>query len=35
VLLCSEPSVARDRFAATEVRDLLLDLAGVPVGVRT
>jgi len=35
VLLCSEPSVARDRFAATEVRDLLLDLAGVPVGTRT
>jgi len=35
VLLCSEPSVGRDRFAATEVRDLLLDLAGVPAGVRT
>jgi predicted AlkP superfamily pyrophosphatase or phosphodiesterase len=35
VLLCSELSVARDRFAATEVRDLLLDLAGVPVGART
>ncbi|HEU4489324.1 MAG TPA: nucleotide pyrophosphatase/phosphodiesterase family protein [Jiangellales bacterium] len=35
VLLCSEPAVGRDRFAATEVRDLLLDLAGVPAGVRT
>jgi predicted AlkP superfamily pyrophosphatase or phosphodiesterase len=29
VLLCSEPSVARDRIAATEVRDLLLELSGV------
>jgi predicted AlkP superfamily pyrophosphatase or phosphodiesterase len=33
VLLCSDPSVARDRIAATEVRDLLLELAGVPVQV--
>jgi predicted AlkP superfamily pyrophosphatase or phosphodiesterase len=33
VLLCSDPSVARDRIAATEVRDLLLDLAGVPAPV--
>jgi predicted AlkP superfamily pyrophosphatase or phosphodiesterase len=30
VLLCSEPSAARDRFAATEVKDLLLRLAGLP-----
>ena len=29
VLLCSDPSVARDRIAATDVRDLLLELAGV------
>ena len=29
VLLCSDPSVARDRIAATEVRDLLLELSGV------
>ena len=29
VLLCSEPSAARDRIAATEVRDLLLELAGI------
>jgi predicted AlkP superfamily pyrophosphatase or phosphodiesterase len=28
VLICSEPSAARDAVAATEVRDLLLDLAG-------
>jgi predicted AlkP superfamily pyrophosphatase or phosphodiesterase len=34
VLLCSEPSERRERIAATEVRDLLLDLAGVPAGVR-
>jgi predicted AlkP superfamily pyrophosphatase or phosphodiesterase len=33
VLLCSDGSVARDRIAATEVRDLLLDLAGVPATV--
>ncbi|MEE6283277.1 alkaline phosphatase family protein [Georgenia sunbinii] len=31
VLLCSDPATARDRVAATEVRDLLLELAGVPV----
>jgi predicted AlkP superfamily pyrophosphatase or phosphodiesterase len=33
VLLCSDPAVARDRIAATDVRDLLLELAGVPVPV--
>jgi predicted AlkP superfamily pyrophosphatase or phosphodiesterase len=33
VLLCSDGSVARDRIAATEVRDLLLELAGVPASV--
>jgi predicted AlkP superfamily pyrophosphatase or phosphodiesterase len=33
VLLCSDPSAARDRIAATEVRDLLLELAGLPVQV--
>ncbi|MEU1604402.1 alkaline phosphatase family protein [Micromonospora matsumotoense] len=38
VLLCSDPSVARDSFAATEVKALLLDLAGLvpataPTGV--
>ena len=33
VLLCSDGSVARDRIAATEVRDLLLELAGVPAPV--
>ena len=32
VLLCSDPALARDRIAATEVRDLLLELAGVPAG---
>jgi hypothetical protein len=31
VLLCSDASVSRDRIAATDVRDLLLELAGVPV----
>jgi hypothetical protein len=30
VLLCTDGSVSRDRIAATEVRDLLLELAGVP-----
>jgi len=30
VLLCSEPGQARDRIAATEVADLLLELSGVP-----
>ena len=29
VLLCSDPKLARDRIAATDVRDLLLELAGV------
>jgi predicted AlkP superfamily pyrophosphatase or phosphodiesterase len=29
VFLCSDASIARDRIAATEVRDLLLELAGV------
>jgi predicted AlkP superfamily pyrophosphatase or phosphodiesterase len=33
VLLCSDDSVARDRIAATEVRDLLLELAGVKARV--
>ena len=33
VLLCSDGSAARDRIAATEVRDLLLELAGVPAPV--
>ena len=31
VLLCSDPSAATDHVQATEVRDLLLRLAGVPV----
>jgi predicted AlkP superfamily pyrophosphatase or phosphodiesterase len=30
VLLCSDGSPARDRIAATEVRDLLLELMGLP-----
>ena len=30
VLLCSDGAAARDRIGATEVRDLLLELAGVP-----
>lgn len=29
VLLCSDPEFGRDRFAATEVKDLLLGLSGV------
>jgi len=29
VLLCSDSASARDRIAATDVRDLLLELAGV------
>jgi len=29
VLLCSDPTASRDEVAATEVRDLLLELAGV------
>ena len=28
VLLCSDPALARERIAATDVRDLLLELAG-------
>src|SRR5918993_232110 len=32
VLLCSDPALARDRIAATGVRDLLLELAGVKAG---
>jgi hypothetical protein len=28
VLICSDPSVARDRYHATEVKDLLVRLAG-------
>ncbi|GLU47983.1 alkaline phosphatase family protein [Nocardiopsis ansamitocini] len=35
VLLCSDPGSARDRIAATEVRDLMLDLAGIPAAART
>jgi hypothetical protein len=35
VLLCSDASVARDRVAAVDVRDLLLELAGVPAASRT
>ncbi|GAA3747290.1 putative AlkP superfamily pyrophosphatase or phosphodiesterase [Spinactinospora alkalitolerans] len=34
VLLCGDPSLARDRIAATDVYDLILDLAGVPVHAR-
>jgi predicted AlkP superfamily pyrophosphatase or phosphodiesterase len=32
VLLCSDPAAARERFAATEVKDLLLRLAGANAG---
>jgi hypothetical protein len=32
VLLCSDASAARDRVAATEVKDLLLTLMGLPRG---
>ncbi|WP_431925914.1 alkaline phosphatase family protein [Micromonospora wenchangensis] len=32
VLLCSDPSLARDTFAATEVKALLLELAGLGAG---
>ena len=35
VLISSEREGARDRIAAAEVRDLLLDLAGVPASVRS
>jgi predicted AlkP superfamily pyrophosphatase or phosphodiesterase len=34
VFLCSETAFARDRIAATEVRDLLLDLTGVRESAR-
>jgi len=34
VLLCSDGSAARDRIAATEVRDLLLELQGLSVQAR-
>jgi hypothetical protein len=29
--LCSEGGLARDRIAATDVRDLLLQISGAPV----
>ncbi len=35
VFMCSEGAFARDRVTATEVRDLLLDLAGVRESART
>jgi predicted AlkP superfamily pyrophosphatase or phosphodiesterase len=35
VLISSEREGARDRIAAAEVRDLLLDLSGVPVSARS
>ena len=34
VFMCSDGAFARDRVAATDVRDLLLDLAGVREGAR-
>lgn len=34
VLLCSDPSTARDGLAATDVRDLMLELAGIGSPVR-
>ncbi|MBY8875890.1 alkaline phosphatase family protein [Micromonospora sp. PLK6-60] len=34
VLLCSDPSAARERVAATEVKALLLELSGLPTGAR-
>jgi hypothetical protein len=34
VLLCSAAAAARDRYAATEVKDLLLQLAGLDRGRR-
>jgi hypothetical protein len=34
VLLCSDPALARDRIAATDVRDLLLELAGIGAPAR-
>ena len=35
VLLCSDPTAARDSLAATEVKELLLELAGLPPGRTT
>lgn len=35
VLLCSDPTAGKDRYAATEVKDLLLRLAGLSEAVRT
>jgi predicted AlkP superfamily pyrophosphatase or phosphodiesterase len=35
VLLCSDPALARDRYAATEIKSLLLQLAGLPTPVAT
>ena len=37
VLLCSDPTAARDRYAATDVKGLLRDLAGLagPTGARS
>ena len=35
VLLCSDPTQGRDRYAVTEVKDLLLRLAGLPTPVAT
>ncbi|PRY01734.1 alkaline phosphatase family protein [Allonocardiopsis opalescens] len=35
VLICTDRSLARDRLAAAEVRDLMLDLAGVPAPARS
>jgi len=35
VLLCSEREPARDRIAAADVRDLLLDLSAVPLSARS
>jgi predicted AlkP superfamily pyrophosphatase or phosphodiesterase len=34
VFLCSDASVSRERIAAVDVRDVLLDLAGVPSAAR-
>jgi predicted AlkP superfamily pyrophosphatase or phosphodiesterase len=35
VLLCSDPRLARDRVAATDVKDMLLDLAALVPGAAT
>jgi predicted AlkP superfamily pyrophosphatase or phosphodiesterase len=34
ILLCTERDHARDRIAATDVRDLILDLSHIPTGAR-